>query len=48
MTDEKKKMKSNTKDDYDKALVSDDPTKISKEEQERLALEAVKKFRSLS
>jgi hypothetical protein len=48
MTDEKKKMKSNTENDYNKALASDDPTKISKEEQERLTREAVKKFKSLS
>ena len=47
MTDEKKKMKSNTEEDYNKALASDDPTKISKEEQERLTREAIKKFKSL-
>jgi hypothetical protein len=48
MADEKKKMKSNTEDDYNKALASDDPTKISKDEQEKLTREAVKKFKSLS
>ncbi len=47
MSDDKKKMKSNTEDEYNKALVSDDPTTISKEEQEKLAREAIKKFRSL-
>lgn len=47
MTDEKKKMKSNTDDEYKKALASEDPTKISKEEQERLTREAIKKFKSL-
>ncbi len=44
---EKKKMKSNTEDEYNKALASDDPTKISKDAQEELAREAIKKFKSL-
>ena len=47
MTDEKKKMKSNSEDEYNKALASEDPTKISKEEQEKLTREAIKKFKSL-
>ena len=47
MVEEKKKMKSNTEDEYNKALASDDPTKISKDAQEELAREAIKKFRSL-
>ena len=47
MTDQKKKQKT-TEEDYKKALASDDPTKISKEEQERLTREAIKKFKSLS
>ena len=47
LTDEKKKMKLNTEEDYNKALASEDPTKISKEEQERLTREAIKKFKSL-
>ena len=45
---EKKKLKSNSKEEYDKALASADPTEISKEEQERLTREAIKKFKSLS
>ena len=45
--EEKKKMKSNTKEDYNKALVSDDPTIITAEEKERLTREAIKKFKSL-
>ena len=45
---EDKKIKSNSKEDYDKALASPDPTTISKEEQERLTREAIKKFKSLS
>lgn len=45
--DEKKKMKSNTEDEYNKALASDDPTIISEGEKERLAREAIKKFKSL-
>ncbi len=44
---EKKKMKSNTEEEYNKALASDDPTKISKNSQEELAREAIKKFKSL-
>lgn len=47
MSEEKKKMKSNTEDEYNKALASDDPTKISKDAQEEMAREAIKKFRSL-
>lgn len=45
--EEKKKMKSNTEDEYNKALASDDPTIISEEEKERLTREAIKKFKSL-
>ena len=45
--DEKKKMKSNTEEDYNKALVSNDPTSITEEEKERLTREAIKKFKSL-
>ena len=44
---EKKRMRSNTEDEYSKALASDDPTKISKDDQEKLAREAIKKFKSL-
>lgn len=46
MLDKKKKM-STTKDDYDKALASDDPTKIATSDLEKLAKEAMKKFKSL-
>ncbi len=45
--EQNKKMKSNTEKEYNDVLVSDDPTKISKEEQERLTREAIKKFKSL-
>jgi len=47
LTEDKKKMKSNTEDEYNKALASDDPTDISKEVQEKMAREAIKKFKSL-
>ncbi|MGB9003166.1 MAG: hypothetical protein WCC52_05110 [Nitrosotalea sp.] len=47
MIEEKKKIKSNTEDEYNNALASEDPTKISKDAQETLALEAIKKFKSL-
>ena len=46
--EEKKKMKSNTEDEYEKALASEDPTKVTKEDLERFAKEATKKFKSLS
>ncbi len=45
--EEKKKMKSNTEDEYNQVLASDDPTIISEEEKERLTREAIKKFKSL-
>ena len=47
LTEDKKKMKSNTEDEYNKALASDDPTNVSKEVQEKMAREAIKKFKSL-
>lgn len=48
MSDGKRKMKSNTEDEYKKVLASDDPTKISKDAQEKLTREAIKKFKTLS
>ena len=36
-----------TKEDYDKALASEDPTKITTDDLEKLAKEAMKKFKSL-
>jgi hypothetical protein len=45
--EEKKKMKSNTEEDYNKALASEDPTNITEAEKERLTREAIKKFKSL-
>ena len=44
--DEKKKIKT-TEDDYNKALASDDPTKITTDDLEKMAKEAMKKFKSL-
>lgn len=44
--EEKKKLKT-TEEDYNKALVSDDPTKITTDDLEKLAKEAMKKFKSL-
>ncbi len=46
MPETKKKMNT-TQDDYDKALASDDPTKITTSDLENLAKEAMKKFKSL-
>jgi hypothetical protein len=42
-----KKKISTTKDDYEKALASDNPTKITAADLENLAKEAMKKFKSL-
>lgn len=42
-----KKKINTTKDDYEKALASDDPTKITTADLEGLAKEAMKKFKSL-
>jgi hypothetical protein len=44
---DKKKMKPNTDDEYNDALASDDPTMITKETQEKLVHDAIKKFKSL-
>ena len=46
MMEDKKKLKT-TEDEYNKALVSDDPTKITTDDLEKLAKEAMKKFKSL-
>ena len=43
---DKKKIKT-TEDDYNRALASDDPTKITPEDLEKLAKDAMKKFKSL-
>ena len=49
MTKEKAgKIKCNTQDDYNEALASNDPTKITNKENEDLAKEAIKRFKSLS
>ncbi len=46
MIKKSKKMK-NTKEEYDNVLASDDPTKISNQDLQNMAKEAVKKFKSL-
>ena len=43
----KKKISQNSQGDYDKAVASDDPTKVSKDDLQKMAKEAVKKFKSL-
>ena len=45
--DDKKKMRSNSEDDYNKALAISDPTTISKKDLEKMTKEAMKKFKSL-
>jgi ribosome recycling factor len=47
MDDSKSKKLTNTKKEYDDAIVSEDPTKISESDLEKLAKEAIKKFKSL-
>lgn len=47
MIEKKSKKMSNTQDEYNDALASDDPTKITNEDLENLAKEAMKKFKSL-
>ncbi len=46
MPDEKRKFNT-SKDDYDKAMATGDPTKITNSDLEALAKEAIKKFKSL-
>jgi hypothetical protein len=48
MTENKSKKLSNTKKEYEDALVSEDPTKISEKDLEEFAKESIKKFTSLS
>ena len=47
MPDIKPAKKKTTQDEYDDALASEDPTKVSNEDLENLAKEAIKKFKSL-
>ncbi len=47
MADKKKKF-SNTEEEYNDALATADPTKIDNKDLEKLAKEAMKKFKSLS
>ena len=47
MAEKKSKKMKNTKEEYDEALASDDPTKVSTDDLEDMAKEAVKKFKSL-
>ena len=47
MVDSKEKKLKNSEKDYEDALATSDPTKISEKDLEDLAKEAVKKFKSL-
>ncbi len=47
MPEKKSNKMKNTKKEYDQALASDDPTKVSSQDLQNLAKEAVKKFKSL-
>ena len=48
MTENKSKKLTNTKKEYEDALASEDPTKISKKDLQELAKESIKRFKSLS
>jgi hypothetical protein len=48
MKEDKSKKLSNTKKEYEDALATADPTKISENDLEKMAKEAIKKFKSLS
>jgi len=48
MADKKSKKLSNTEEEYNDALATTDPTKIDNVDLEKLAKEAMKKFKSLS
>jgi len=47
LTKEKSKKFSNSKEDWEKAITTKDPTLIDSAELEKLAKEAMKKFKSL-
>ena len=47
MDEKKLKKMKNTKEEYDKVLASDDPTKVSNQDLQNMAKESVKKFKSL-
>ena len=44
----KKSIQQNSEDEYKEALATDDPTQVSQDDLEKLAKEAMKKFKSLS
>jgi len=48
MGKKKNSMKKNTQKEYNKALASNDPLTISKEELEDMTKNAIKKFKSLT
>ena len=48
MKENKKPLPSNSEKEYEDALATSDPTKMSEEQLQDLAKEAVKKFKSLS
>ena len=47
MTEKKSKKLTNTKEEWDKAITSEDPTIVNTSDLEKLAKEAMKKFKSL-
>jgi len=48
MTEKRSKKLSNSEEEYNDALATTDPTKIDNVDLEKLAKEAMKKFKSLS
>ena len=47
MPESKEKKSQNTEEEYNEAVVSEDPTQMSNEDLQDLAKEAIKKFKSL-
>ena len=47
MTESNEKKTQNSEEEYNEALVNEDPTEMSNEDLEDLAKEAIKKFKSL-
>ena len=47
MNEKKSKKMNNSKEEYDEALASEDPTQVSNQDLQDMAKESIKKFKSL-
>ena len=47
MNEKKSKKMKNSKEEYDEALASEDPTQVSNQDLQDMAKESIKKFKSL-